>query len=227
VSQTEAVAELARKLAVALAEFADEYAEAASGSVEAIVAEDTAADPLDQYLGPRQREIVALANLATTEGLTTGDIHRAIDYEQPNVYLTLQSLERRGIVERVAGARPHRYRLTARYRPTAGPYLELAALVQPGEWTTYGDISIAHRGDTRASRAVGRAASTLSDFPNPHRILREGGIIPSAWHDDEGQGPEECRRRLEAEGIRFTDEGAADLSQRITWDVLVERQKAA
>jgi alkylated DNA nucleotide flippase Atl1 len=124
-------------------------------------------------------------------------------------------------------ARPQRYRLTARYRGTAGPYLQLASLVRPGEWTTYGDISIAQREDTHAARAVGRAAATLPDFPIPHRVLLEGGAIPSSWHDADGKGPEECKRRLEAEVVGFIEDAVADSARRVTGDVLLERQKPA
>ncbi|MGH2702574.1 MAG: MGMT family protein, partial [Actinomycetota bacterium] len=56
-------------------------------------------------------------------------------------------------------------------------FMGVAAHIQPGEWTTYGDISAAVRGDKRAARAVGRAAATEEEFPNPHRVLRSPGRI--------------------------------------------------
>jgi alkylated DNA nucleotide flippase Atl1 len=221
--KADTVAKLARAWAAALSEFADEVLAEASTAGVVVQGDEGPADPLQQYLGPRQREIVQLPGLASEAGMTTGEVGREIGYDQPNVYLTLQSLSRRGIVERVPGSAPHRYRLAPKYRGSSSPYLRLAELVQEGEWTTYGDISIAQRGDTRAARAVGRAAATLANFPNPHRILLDGGRIPPTWHDDQGGGPEECRRRLEKEGVRFTDEGRADAARRISWDVLAER----
>lgn len=72
-------------------------------------------------------------------------------------------------------------------------------------------------------RAVGRAAATLPDLRNPHRILRTGGVVPAEWHDDHGNGPEECRRRLEGEGVAFTAEGRAEPTSRVGWEESRER----
>lgn len=108
--------------------------------------------------------------------------------------------------------------------------MQIASVVGSGEWTTYGDVSIAVRGDTRAARAVGRAAATLPEFPNPHRVLKEGGVIPPGWHstDSSTPDPEECRRRLVAEGIEFDPEtGRASRTFYVPWDVLVERAELA
>ncbi len=106
---------------------------------------------------------------------------------------------------------------------TESPYLSIARLVRAGEWTTYGDLSIAVRGDTNASRAVGRLAATHPGFPNPHRVLRAGGgpaDAGRAW-------PEECRRRLEAEGVRFVSGGLADPARYVEWHELISRRDAA
>lgn len=56
-------------------------------------------------------------------------------------------------------------------------------------------------------------------FSHPHRVLKSGGFVPDGWRDDEGRGPEECRRRLEAEGIRFADD-AADHACFVGWEEL-------
>ena len=65
-------------------------------------------------------------------------------------------------------------------------------------------------GDTRRRVGVGRAAAVRPDLPNPHRVLLEGGRSRHLWKDSAGRGPEECRRRLEAEGITFDDNGAGN-----------------
>jgi alkylated DNA nucleotide flippase Atl1 len=101
-------------------------------------------------------------------------------------------------------------------------YVRVASQVRRGEWTTYGDIATVIHGDGRAAVNVGRAAARLPDFPNPHRILQYTGRIAAQWRDSLGGGSDECRRRLEAEGIRFTDD-RADSAQRVTADVLAER----
>jgi hypothetical protein len=63
-------------------------------------------------LGPRQAEVVEQLERAGRGGTNTGVISRAIDYEQPNVYLTLRGLITLGFVEKDESATPHRYRLT-------------------------------------------------------------------------------------------------------------------
>jgi hypothetical protein len=45
---------------------------------------------------------------AEPEGTTTGVIARAINYDQPNVYLTLQGLANAGQVEKDVGKHPRR-----------------------------------------------------------------------------------------------------------------------
>ena len=101
------------------------------------------------------------------------------------------------------------------------PYLRIAGLVRAGEWTTYGDLSMAVRGDANASRAVGRLAATHPGFPNPHRVLRAGGRPADAG----GDWPEESRRRLEAEGVRFGPGGVADPARYVEWHELVSRRE--
>jgi len=177
---------------------------------------------IPELSGKRQTAIVELAELLNEAGVKTSDIAKAIHYEEPNTHLTLKNLEHLGHIEMVPGSKPQRWRLAAKYR-SSQPYMKFAKYVRKGEWTTYGDISIAHRGDTKAARAVGRAAATLAQFPVPHRVLEKGGVIPEGWHADDGEGPKECRRRLEEDGVRFTLEGRAHPSQRINWDLLVLR----
>ena len=96
-----------------------------------------------------------------------------------------------------------------------------------GEWTTYGDVSVAVRGDMAGARAVGRAAATLPQFPNPHRILRAGGEVPPSWKSSPGSrpDPEQCVERLKAEGVTFDEKGRASRKFYVSWDVLVERSE--
>jgi 6-O-methylguanine DNA methyltransferase, DNA binding domain len=130
-------------------------------------------------LGSRQRTIVHVDGLATDRGLTTGEVAKLTGQQDAaNTHTALLALAKRGIIEHLDQERPARWRLAALYRGLADPYLIMASHVRWGEWTTYGDISIAVRGDTKAARAVGRAAATLEHFPNPHRVLWNGGRIP-------------------------------------------------
>ena len=95
----------------------------------------------------------------------------------------------------------------------------VAAQIDPGEWTTYGDISAAARGASRWARAVGHEAATSARFPNPHRVLGHDGLITRPAGTTDAQ---RARALLEAEGIRFFS-GRADPAQRIHWDELARR----
>lgn len=68
------------------------------------------------YLGPRQRQILKVLLEAGEEGKTSGEIANAIDYDQPNVWLTLKALVDRGLVVKWDDRRPHRYQLADRFR---------------------------------------------------------------------------------------------------------------
>jgi alkylated DNA nucleotide flippase Atl1 len=219
---TEVWARFAQRLAREFERLSEELL--ATSHEAAPISTEPASPPTEEVTGSRQKQIVEIPDLLTEEGLKTADIAAAIDYEVPNTYMTLQGLANRGIVEQIPGATPQRWRLHRRYRSNASPYLRMAARVRPGEWTTYGDISIAQHGDTRAARAVGRAAATLDTFPNPHRVLAQGGVIPPGWKTADGKGPEECERRLKAEGVEMVD-GKADSRKRVTWDILLQRDE--
>ncbi len=103
-------------------------------------------------------------------------------------------------------------------------FILIASLLQAGEWTTYGDISWVAYGHSKAAHAVGRVAGQVAAFPNGHRVLREGGRISPGWRSWPG-GVDECRRRLEAEGVRFSN-GGADLKRRVAPDKLKYRLDA-
>ena len=104
-------------------------------------------------------------------------------------------------------------------RRGAESFAAVAAQVRRGEWTTYGDISTAARGDPRWARAVGNEAANSTDFPTPHRVLGHGGIVTRG---SEGAEVDRARARLEAEGVRFTS-GRADPARRVHWDELARR----
>lgn len=69
---------------------------------------------LHPSLGPRQEQVLAEVADAGQAGATSGQVSRAMEYDQPNVYLTLQALIRQELVRKDSAARPHRYFLHAR-----------------------------------------------------------------------------------------------------------------
>jgi hypothetical protein len=71
---------------------------------------------LRRVAGFRQREILSLPGMWEDAGLSTGEISRLINYDQPNVYSTLQVLQGRQIVERADVGGPQRWRIHATYR---------------------------------------------------------------------------------------------------------------
>lgn len=99
------------------------------------------------------------------------------------------------------------------------PFAAIAAQVRYGEWTAYGDISTAARGDPRWARAVGYEAANSADFPTAHRVLGHGGVVTRG---SEGVEVSRARARLEAEGVRFTS-GRADPARCVRWDELARR----
>jgi alkylated DNA nucleotide flippase Atl1 len=214
----------------ALARFFTQLAAAATelaADLEGPRADEVLAEsPVLEGLGSRQR-LAYEAVAAATRDLGTAEVAAAIEYDFSNTYMTLRRLEQLGLVELVPGAKPQRWRVRHPDSEVAKKYRAAAELIRAGEWVTYGDISIAVRGDDGGAIAVGRMAATRPDFPNPHRVLRAGGVIPPQWHDDNGAGPEACRHRLEAERVSFDDKGRADQARRVSYEELRDRLRHA
>jgi alkylated DNA nucleotide flippase Atl1 len=105
--------------------------------------------------------------------------------------------------------------------PKAAAILLASAAVRRGEWISYGEISVAVFGHRGGARAVGRLAARDAGFQNAHRVIGQGGRIPAAWGGG-GDGPERCRRRLEAEGVKFSG-GGADPARRVQWRTIEQR----
>lgn len=79
--------------------------------------------------------------------------------------------------------------------------------VHRGHVTTYGDLSEAFHGHTRASRSIGTMikAWAAQDPRNcSHRVVNDDGTLPEADLHHE---------RLEKEGVTFDDEGKVLLAK--------------
>lgn len=172
--------------------------------------------PADEHaLGKRQRQVVEVAGLTDEAGLKTADIAAAIGYEVPNTYTALQALARSQVVEQVPGKEPQHWRLARRYRSTDREYARLAGLIEPGEWATPADVSIAVRGDIHATDAIANAG--LSD-----RITDGAAADPHqrvSWDELRRRAAQTQRRRQTmATGVlNYVQIPATDLEASITF----------
>lgn len=216
---------LARRLQTALADASDalgEYASALEGgaSLAALTLDESA--PMPEARGPRQQQIVTLLMEQAGEvGLKTSEISRGIDMEQPNAYLTLQSLEKQGLVEKVPGVEPQHWRLAPSFR-LGRAIIDVANLIERGEWTSYGDISQVVYGHYKGGPAVASAIRNSPDFENHHRILRYDGEIAPDW-EEAGLGRDECASRLEGEGVEVDEYFYAHGRHRVDHEELARR----
>jgi DNA-binding MarR family transcriptional regulator len=110
----EALARFMRRLAQAATDTARELEAVAGTGVER---PEEYLDRLD--LGTKQRKIVNLPGVRDDRGMKVSEIAKAIGRtDLPNTYTALDSLERRGVLERVPTETPRRYRLSDSYRAT-------------------------------------------------------------------------------------------------------------
>ena len=66
---------------------------------------------LHPQIGKRQLEVLAELDKSGLAGTNTGVISRALKYDQPNVYLTLNNMKDNDFVEKDESTDPHTYRL--------------------------------------------------------------------------------------------------------------------
>jgi alkylated DNA nucleotide flippase Atl1 len=206
------------KLHRALAQAHDEYARnvlALAGGMEE--------ESVPELRGRVQKQIVALPEMYKAAGMSAGEIARQLEYDEANTYGVLKTLTEARVVEGVAGQKPRRWRMSLTHRRNR--VLRLSRLIPEGKWTTYGDFSIAVYDNVKMAITVGQAAAKNPAFVNPHRVLWSGGVIKETWRDDEGNGPEECERRLAADGIEVID-GVAEEEAFIGWQKLKEYLEA-
>jgi alkylated DNA nucleotide flippase Atl1 len=174
--------------------------------------------------GSLQREIVGLPDMLSDRGMTSKEVAVATRGDEPNSHSTLKGLVDKGIVETVDGVSPQRFRLAAKHRRDR--VLRLSRLIAEGQWTTYGDFSIAVYENPKMALTVARIAARHPAFAHPHRVLQAGGTVSEKWRDEDQQkGPEECIRRLTEEGAWDEAEQRATPAGFVGWEELRDRLK--
>ena len=96
---------------------------------------------------------------------------------------------------------------------------EVAKLIPKGRVTSYGAIA-AYIGMKRSARMVGyamNASHTDASIP-AHRVVNRNGMLTGKLHFS---GPNEMKKRLEAEGIRVKNDKIVHFDKHF-WDPAVE-----
>ncbi|HEX2070330.1 MAG TPA: hypothetical protein VHF90_01625 [Thermoleophilaceae bacterium] len=180
------------------------------------------AEATPELRGALQRRIVRLPDLATTRGMTSRQVADRTSGDEPNCHTALKGLAKKEIVETVEGSSPQRFRLTVKHRRNR--VLLLSRLLRRGEWTTYGDFSIAVYDSSKMGLPVARLAARHPAFANPHRVLGASGRVSPEWQDEtRTKGPEECKRRLSEEGAWDAGRDRARDSGFVAWETLRKR----
>lgn len=97
---------------------------------------------------------------------------------------------------------------------------DVVALIEPGSWTTYGDIA---KFVGTAGQTVGSAVSRDPVPDGAWRVLRSGGKVSPEfrWPKDSPYVGKSCQEVLELEGVRFEGD-RADQSQRLRTEQFAE-----
>ena len=83
--------------------------------------------------------------------------------------------------------------------------------VQPGEWTTYGDLAAAIGS---SARAVGGHITSCEECSSAHRVLTASGGFAERFHWTDPNDPRDPAEMLRAEGVAIVD-GSADPARRL------------
>lgn len=102
-----------------------------------------------------------------------------------------------------------------------GALHELLGVLQPGEWTTYGDLA---KLIESSPIAVGRHIATSDDCADGHRVLTAKGLVSKNFSWSDPTDERDPMKVLAEEGVRFLD-GKADPAQHLSADALLTRSK--
>jgi alkylated DNA nucleotide flippase Atl1 len=93
--------------------------------------------------------------------------------------------------------------------PTNEDYRRAIRAIPEGKVAAYSVVSEAVRGDTKGSQKVAGLAANDANLDKAYRVVRKDGSVAAGfrWSDGRMGGPDDGRRALENEGIRFDVHG--------------------
>ncbi|WP_169982450.1 MGMT family protein [Microbispora sp. H10836] len=93
--------------------------------------------------------------------------------------------------------------------------LEALERLEPGHWTTYGDLAALVG---MSAQSVGGFMAESADTGHAHRVLQSGGRISPQFRWLDPERTDDPREVLEKEGLAFDHAGRADPRRRVTAD---------
>ncbi|WP_167530496.1 MGMT family protein [Microbispora hainanensis] len=161
-------------------------------------------------LGFRTGEAASIGWMTKRNGwaITEAGIRALDDFEGTELY---QEMVRQYRARRL----PPQVRV---YRdPRWSSVLQALERLEPGYWTTYGDLAALVG---MSAQAVGGFMAESTDVGSAHRVLQSGGRISQQFRWPDPERTDDPREVLEKEGLTFDHAGRADPQRHITADRL-------
>nr|WP_225311654.1 MGMT family protein [Microbispora cellulosiformans] len=98
--------------------------------------------------------------------------------------------------------------------------LEALKRLEPGTWTTYGDLAALVG---MSAQAVGGFMAESTDADHAHRVLQSGGRVSPQFRWSDPERTDDPRQVLEGEGLTFDQAGRADPGRHVTAERLRTR----
>lgn len=106
--------------------------------------------------------------------------------------------------------------------PTNDTYRDVIKAIPEGKVAAYSVVSEVVRGDGNGSQKVAGLAANDASLGTAYRVIKKDGAIAAGfrWVDGRMGGPDEGRRELEKEGVRFDVHGRVLPEYMLTADEL-------
>jgi alkylated DNA nucleotide flippase Atl1 len=106
--------------------------------------------------------------------------------------------------------------------PSDDDYRRAIAAIPAGSVAAYSVISEVVRGDANASQKVAGLTAKDTKLDTAYRVVKKDGTVASGfrWSDGRQGGPDDVRRLLADEGVRFGADGRVVAEHMLTADEL-------